>query len=512
MSAPRPSLRLAAAAAALAFVMLSCMDDAAGPDRPHNGQFAVVPNFGALQGGIVEVARGRFLVTRIPDGEIAADTVIIISPDADSVDLSIQVPVYTPGETFDLTISLITATGDTVFRGGPVAVSPTTSGTPVPVVVPFAYVGTGANAAGIVIVSSDTSTFTGDTVVLAATAFDSTENPIPGTPIGWESLDTTVVRVTTDGAYRGIAVGRSQRGVARLVATLVTGQADTVLVSNQPLPATLLAESGGNQSALADSTLPQPLVARVTAGDGLGVAGVWVRFTVTSGGGTVSADSVLTDGTGRAAVSWTLARSFQPQIVTATTARLVSASAAFNAALLFPPPATLEIVAGDGQTATAGSAVPVAPQVRVLDAAGLPIPGATVTFQVTGGGGVVAGGTPVTDTLGLAAVASWTLGTAAGVNTLEATVGDLSVAFTATGLAGTASQLALVSGAAQTGTVGQPLALPLVVRATDANGNPVAGATVDWGVEVGSLSATSTVTDTAGLAQVSWTLGATAGL
>jgi len=296
----------------------------------------VVPNFGTLQGGIVEIARGRFVLTRIPGGAVAADTVVTIASDADSVALAIQVPVLTPGETFNLTISLITSTGDTVFRGGPIEVSPSTSGTPVPVEVPFAYVGIGADAAGVQVVSPDTGTFTGESVLLTAVALDSGEVAIPGTPIGWESLDTARVRVTTDAQYRGVAVGGSQRGAARLVATLVTGQTDTVLVRNQPLPTALVAESGSDQSAFADSTLPQPLVARVLAGDGLGVAGLWVRFTVTSGGGTLSADSVLTDSTGWAAASYTLARSFQPSVVTATTARLGSTSATFNATLLFP--------------------------------------------------------------------------------------------------------------------------------------------------------------------------------
>ncbi|MDH4045430.1 MAG: Ig-like domain-containing protein, partial [Gemmatimonadota bacterium] len=506
----RRSLLVAATTTALVLVA-SCVDDAAGPRQPMAGQLAVVPNFGTLQGGIVAIARGRFVLTRIPGGTVAADTVIDIAPGADSVDLAIQVPILTPGETFNLTIALISTTGDTVFRGGPVEVSPSTSGTPVPVEVPFTYVGTGANAAAVQILSPDTTTFTGESVLLVAEARDSAAAAIPNTPIGWTSLDTARVRVTADPQYRGVAVGGSQRGTARLVATLVTGQTDTVLVSNQPLPTTIAAESGNNQSALADSTLPQPLVARVTAGDGQGAAGLWVRFAVTTGAGTLSTDSALTDAAGRASVQFTIARSFQPHVITATTARLAGGSAVFNATLLFAPPATLEILAGDGQTATAGSAVAIAPQVRVLDADGLPIPGVTVTFSVTGGGGIVAGGTPITDTLGLATVTSWTLGGTAGPNALRAAVGGLTTTFSATGIAGAATRLVLVSGDAQTDTAGATLPLPLVARAEDANGNPVAGATVDWVAGAGGLNTATTVTDAGGLGQVTWTLGPLAG-
>ena len=64
-------------------------------------------------------------------------------------------------------------------------------------------------------------------MVLVAEARDSSAATITGTPIGWTSLDTARVRVSTDAQYRGVAVGGSQRGPARLVATLVTGQTDT---------------------------------------------------------------------------------------------------------------------------------------------------------------------------------------------------------------------------------------------------------------------------------------------
>jgi hypothetical protein len=245
-----------------------------------------------------------------------------------------------------------------------------------------------------------------------------------------------VVRVPArDAEYRGIAVGGPQRGTARIVATLVTGQRDTVLIRNQPRPATIVAESGDNQSARADSVLSQPLVARVTGGDTFGIEGVWVHFALTAGNGMLSDDSVRTDPDGRAAVRYTMARSFLSHVVTATTPRL-STGTTFTALFQSEPPATLEIVAGDGQTAIVGQAVAVAPQVRVLDANALAVAGATVTFSVTGGGGNVVGGTPITDTLGIATVGSWMLG-AVGLNTLAAGADALGVTFTATGESGT---------------------------------------------------------------------------
>lgn len=70
-----------------------------------------------------------------------------------------------------------------------------------------------------------------------------------------------------------------------------------------------------------------------------------------------------------------------------------------------------------------------------------------------------------------------------------------------------------VRGVTQTGTVGQELSEPLVVRVVDAKGAGVSGVTVGWTAQSGggSLRASSVRTDAEGLASVVWTLGTTAG-
>ena len=96
-----------------------------------------------------------------------------------------------------------------------------------------------------------------------------------------------------------------------------------------------------------------------------------------------------------------------------------------------PTPSQMQEVAGDGQTAPAFSTLPTDPAVRILDGAGNAIPGVTVTFQVTSGGGVVSPGTATTDGNGEAST-SWTLGSAEGTQTLRASVGGLQVDFSVT--------------------------------------------------------------------------------
>src|SRR5579864_7494395 len=77
----------------------------------------------------------------------------------------------------------------------------------------------------------------------------------------------------------------------------------------------------------------------------------------------------------------------------------------------------------------------------------------------------------------------------------------------------TPSAITLVSGSNQSGTVGQPLAQPLVVKVTTANGAGAPGATVSLTAVAGSgsLSAASVRTDAKGQASVSWTIGPRAG-
>src|SRR5262249_54973315 len=87
-----------------------------------------------------------------------------------------------------------------------------------------------------------------------------------------------------------------------------------------------------------------------------------------------------------------------------------------------------------------GSAVPVAPAVKVTDAQGGAVSGVAVTFAVTGGGGSITGASQSSNSSGVATVGSWTLGPAAGPNTLTATSSGLSgspVTFMATGTTST---------------------------------------------------------------------------
>ena len=104
--------------------------------------------------------------------------------------------------------------------------------------------------------------------------------------------------------------------------------------------------------------------------------------------------------------------------------------------LVLPPgaePSQIELVQqGNGQQGSAGMPLPLPVVVRLVDEAGIGVPGREVTWVVSAGGGST---TPVgseTNADGLAS-AQWILGPSAGANTLDARVSGIgTVTFTAT--------------------------------------------------------------------------------
>ncbi|HEY3011675.1 MAG TPA: Ig-like domain-containing protein [Gemmatimonadales bacterium] len=97
-------------------------------------------------------------------------------------------------------------------------------------------------------------------------------------------------------------------------------------------------------------------------------------------------------------------------------------------------PATITIYAGNGQSGRAGSQLSDPLCTNVKDAAGNLIIGATVSYTVmTGGGQLADPTTPTTDANGIAISGLWTLGPAAGTQTVVASsAGAGSVTFRAT--------------------------------------------------------------------------------
>ncbi|MEO8619836.1 MAG: fibronectin type III domain-containing protein [bacterium] len=171
--------------------------------------------------------------------------------------------------------------------------------------------------------------------------------------------------------------------------------------------------------------------------------------------------------------------------------------------------AAVQAIAGGNVTSPVGSALPDSIAVRVVDQAGNGVAGVVVVFAAAGGGTA----SPSSTTTGATGVArtKWTLGSAAGLQSLVVQAGGSSVpalTITATALPAAPAQLTKTSGDQQTAVAGSPV--PLVVLLADAFGNPVAGVSVTWQPTVGggSVTPTTSVTDPTGHALTTWTLGA----
>lgn len=192
-------------------------------------------------------------------------------------------------------------------------------------------------------------------------------------------------------------------------------------------------------------------------------------------------------------------------------------SASTSLSVVAGPPAKLIAWAGNNQTTRPGNAVATAPSVVVTDAAGFPVSGVPVTFAVTAGGGSIPGTVVSTNADGFAAVASWTLGSAPGINTLTASAAGLSgspFVFTATAALPTATAIAIADGNNQSGQPGSALPVSPSVKVTDADGAGVAGAIVTFAVTGGggSLSSSAATSNADGIAAAgTWTLGAAQG-
>jgi hypothetical protein len=219
------------------------------------------------------------------------------------------------------------------------------------------------------------------------------------------------------------------------------------LVLPEGSPSALAVVRGNRQVGTPGTPLPDPLIVRLTDPSGVGIPDRTVVWTPESGSGTITPATGMTDAEGFASAEWTLGPAEGVQRVSAEVPDIGRVT--FTATSTDgddgepepepepePQPATLVGVEGDGQSATAGGAVPVRPAVRVLDTAARPVEGYEVTFAVTGGGGSVTGASQLTDADGIARVGGWTLGAAPGTNTLEARAGSLAgspVLFTAEG-------------------------------------------------------------------------------
>ena len=341
---------------------------------------------------------------------------------------------------------------------------------------------------------------------------------ITGTLVGTGPWPNTNIMEVRDLATAGLIATLEGHGeqintltVSSDGSTFASGAGDgTVLVWDLkrvlPHPRSLREVSGANQEGRPNEALPRPFVIEVRDQHGDPLEGAEVAFAVTGGGGTLSVETATTDARGRVAVTLTLGLAPGPNTVEVTAG---DAEPLIFTARTRSIPTTLGIVGGDEQQGASGASLDEPLVVSVIDQAGSPYAGATVTFSVTAGGGTLSVTRATTDAQGQATT-TLTLGRTPGANSVQVTVQGLApVTFTALGVA-VPQTLAKLSGDEQAAEPGEPLSEPLVVSVRDQNGTAYPGAVVTFALlgEGAILSALSDTTDAEGRASTALTLGA----
>ena len=329
----------------------------------------------------------------------------------------------------------------------------------------------------------------GQTLPIVATVLDQFDAPFtalpPGVAVAWSTGDTTVARVDSAGNLAGVFAGATQVGAT------VKGDFGTVSVSApvtvRPLVSTFTMVAGDSQTGTVGQTLPTRLTVRLTNRLGAGVPRIPVTFTVVDSGGAVDTASATTDSTGQASAGWTLGTKAGTDSVQASTPRLRQTVLTFVAQATPGAVAALTRVSGDSQSAATGAPLAAPLVTRAVDRYGNAVPGDTVAWAVTAGGGSITPDTTVTGAQGTAS-AQWTLGAAPGTQTATASVGGvLTATFHATATAPVASvtvtpnPVTLASGSTQ----------QLTATAKDAAGDVITGRTAVWTTSDATIASVS---------------------
>jgi len=261
----------------------------------------------------------------------------------------------------------------------------------------------------------------GATIDLNAYPLDKTGALRPGRQLTWTSSDGTIATVDDSGHVTGVS-----GGTVGITAT-TGGVSGTSRVRVGTAPVIQLSRTSVPLSAQAGQTSPAPETVMITNSGGLTLTGLTVGAITYAGGqsGWLQADLSTTIAPATLTVTPVTAGIFTVGTYTATIP--ITSTVAANSPVdvtvtldVAPGPPTarkMTIVAGDGQTAPAGSAVAIAPSVQVADTFGNLVAGLQVDFQVLSGSGGVTGATATTNAAGVATVGSWTLGATGGVPT-----------------------------------------------------------------------------------------------
>ena len=339
---------------------------------------------------------------------------------------------------------------------------------------------------------------------LTVTAFDDAGNPVSGATVVWNGDGSVAGGTTTgsDGSATGTWTLGQTAGDNTVTATVGTAQPAVFTATGAAGPAVTPTYSTVPSSGTAGLAIP---AITVTVADQFGNprAGDAVSWTVTAGGGTMSATSSTTGSDGSSTETWTLGQAVGSNTLSVAVAGFTQTFTVAGVVGAAVQPVTQT---GDGQTGQVGQTLASPLTLLVTDQFGNPRAGDAVGWSANGTTTNVA-----TDASGVSSF-SWTLGTTAGAQSASATLGSFSpVTFGATATPGPAANISS-SGAGGSYPIGSDVT-DLQITVTDAFGNAIVGDAVSWVVTAGGGSINGDpATGASGSATAIWTLGTLPGL
>jgi hypothetical protein len=278
-------------------------------------------------------------------------------------------------------------------------------------------------------------------------------------------------------------------------------------------PTTLTLAGGSPQTAVLDAAFASSLQVALANANGCPLttplAGVPVTFSAPASGPSVrfaaSGSNTLTvgsDASGMAEAAMSSANGIAGSYVIVAGSPYGSVSFAMTNSAAGVP-AAIRVVGRASQSATVATRYKHPLEVRLLDASGAPLQGASVTFTLgagggssspsgTGAGASFSGGasqaTVTTTAAGIATSPRFEAGTTAGRFTATAALTDgttprgstRAASFPLRNLAGAASTVTAGAAASESAPTGAAFPIRLAVTVTDAHANPVSGALVTF--------------------------------
>ncbi|HKE91840.1 MAG TPA: hypothetical protein VKB45_16010 [Gemmatimonadales bacterium] len=476
------------AAAVLATALATCGRDTVAPRPP--AALAVEVSLPAglnLTAFNLSIDHVRLIAVN-SKGDTAYKQLFTFPANQSSLTLSADVPLAQSLESFLVTIELLS--GTVLLFSGTQSVSLSSGPSNPTAQIPVSYAGPGQNVATLTLGPLDSLLTQGATLQMRVTAKDGSGANVPSFYVSWSTSDTVAVPIDATGTLKAPLL----RKTITVKATTPNAVNATTTLQFIPLPAAVSFDSGCAQSGPPGVQLPQPIVARVLGGDGLGVPGVTVQFAAV-GGGSVTTASAVTDTGGRARTLVTLPSVTGTAQFNATVTGLTAAMC--GPTVLSSPPTQL---AFKTQPANGVAGVAVGPlQVEVHDANGTLVPSATnaVTLAIGANpGGASPGTQTVSAVSGIANFAGFPIDKVGTGYTLIASATGLTSA-TSNPFNITPAALNNLAFTTQPVNMSAGTAIPtVVVTARDAFGNAVTSFTGNVTLSFGSHPASATLTGT----------------